>query len=162
MIAWMLGKLKALFLVAAVGGPALAGWMWWDEMRIRDVETRGVAATATIEGATRVKRRRSGTSYDVDLGWNDAKGQARSAKRVAVSSAFATQIIRDDRIVRDKVRIKYLADDAEAAPILVEDSGRQAETDRELIWVGAGAGALGIAGSLIFLVAGRRRRPEPA
>ena len=162
MIAWIVGKLKTLLLLAAVGGPALAGWMWWDEMRIRDVEARGIEATATIEGATRVRRRRSGTSYDVDLGWQDARGQPRSAKRVAVSGAFAAQIIRDERIVRDKVRIKYLVDDAEATPILVEDSSRQAETDRELIWIGAGAGAVGIAGSLILLLGARRRRPEPA
>ena len=156
MLAWILGKMKSLFLLAAIGGPALAGWMWWDEMRIRDVEQRGLEATATIEGATKVKRRRSGTSYDVDLAWKAGNGEARSAKRVPLSAAFAASIIRDDRIIRNSVRIKYLADDAEAQPIMLEDAGRQAETDRELMWVGAGAGAIGILGSLVFLVAGRR------
>ena len=158
MIAWLLGKLKSLFLLAAVGGPALAGYMYWDETRMRDVETRGADATARIEGATRVKRRRSATSYDVDLVWKDRGGAERRARRVAVSQVFAGEIIRDDRIVRDSVRIRYLADDPEAKPILVEDAGRQAEGDRELIWVGAGAGVIGIVGSLVLLLAGRRAK----
>lgn len=158
MIAWILGKLKALFLLAALGGPALAGYMWWDAQHIKDVETRGLEATAVIDGATRTKRRRGGTSYDVSLAWKDQQGAAREAKSVAVSTTFANQIIRNDKIIRDKVRIKYLADDADAKPILIEDAGRQAETDNDLMWVGAGAGAIGILGSLIFLVTGRRRQ----
>lgn len=158
MLAWIFGKLKTLLLLAAIGGPALAGYMWWDEMRIRDVETRGIETVATIESATRVKRRRGGTSYDVDLAWQDKAGKQRNAKRVAVSTAFAGLIIRDDRIIRDKLRIKYLPDEIDATPILVEDAGRQAETDRDLMWVGAGAGAVGLVGWLLMLLAGRRRQ----
>lgn len=157
MIGWIVGKLKSLFLIAAIGGPALAGYMWWDAEHIRDVEARGLEVTATIDGATRTKRRRGGTSYDVNLAWKDQKGTARTATAVSVSTAFASQIIHDDKIVRDKVRIKYLTDDLDAKPILLEDADRQASTDRELIWVGAGAGAVGIIGSLLFLLVGRRR-----
>lgn len=162
MIAWIFGKLKALFLLAAIGGPAVAGYMWWDAERIKDVETRGVEATAAIEGATRTKRRRGGTSYDIDLAWKDQKGAAREAKKVYVSTTFANQIIRNERIIRDKVKIKYLADDADAKPILIEDAGRQAEADTDLMWIGAGTGAVGILGSLIFFAAGRFRRAQPA
>lgn len=160
MIAWIFSKIKSLFLLAAIGGPALAGFMWWDAQRITDVETRGLEATAIIDGATRTKRRRGGTSYDVTLAWKDTKGGTRNAKDVAVSTTFANQIIRDGKIIRDKVKIKYLADDADAKPILIEDAGRQAETDNELIWVGAGAGAVGVLGSLIFFLTGRRRQEE--
>lgn len=162
MLGWLFGKLKTLFLIAALGGPALAGFMWWDEQRIKEVETKGLEATATIDGATRTKRRRSGESYDVNLSWKDQKGQPRTAAAVGVSRAFASQIIRDDRIVRDTVKIKYMADDLDAKPILLEDVGRQAETDRELMWVGAGAGVVGLAGSLLFLLVGRRRQTGEA
>ena len=158
MIGWIFGKLKSLFLLAALGGPALAGFMWWDAEHIKDVETRGVEATAAINGATRVKRRRGGTSYEIDLGWKDQKGEARAATAVSISNAFADHIIRDEKIIRDTVRIKYLADDLDAKPILLEDAARQADTDRELIWVGAGAGVIGICGSLIFFLSARRKR----
>lgn len=162
MLDWILGKLKSLCLIAAIGGPALAGYMWWDAEHIKDVEARGIEATATIDGATRTKRRRGGTSYDVNLAWKDQRGEARTATAVSISTAFATQIIRDEKIVRDNVKIKYLADDLEAKPILIEDADRQASTDQELIWVGAGAGAVGFIGSLLFLLGGRRRKAETA
>lgn len=162
MLSWLFGKLKTLLLLAAVGGPALAGYMWWDETRIKDIEQNGIEATATIDGATRTKRRRSGESYDVNLSWKDQKGQPRTASSVSVSRVFAGQIIRDDKIVRDTVKIKYLSDDLDATPVLIEDAGRQLETDRELMWVGAGAGAVGIVGSLLFFLGGRSRRNEEA
>ncbi len=158
MMAWILAKLKSLFLLAALGGPALAGYTWWDAQHIKDVETRGSEATATIEGATRVNRRRGGTGYDINLAWNDQGGQPRTAERVSVSHTFAGQIIRADKIVRNTVKIKYLADDTEAKPILIEDAGRQVQTDNELVWVGGGVGGAGLLGSLAFLVAGRRRQ----
>lgn len=162
MISWILGKLKGIFLLAAVGGPALAGYMWWDETRIKDIEQNGIEAAASIEGATRTKRRRGGESYDINLAWKDQKGQPRTASAVGVSIAFAGQIIRDDKIIRRSVRIKYLAEDQDAKPILLEDAGRQAETDRELMWVGAGTGVVGILGSLLFFLGGRGRRAGEA
>lgn len=156
-MAWILGKLKSLFLIAAIGGPLLAGYMWWDGQRIKDVETRGLEATAEVTGATRTKRRRGGTSYDVALAWKDQKGAARTAENVSISHAFANAIIKDEKIVRNAVKIKYLGDDATAEPIIVEDASRQAEGDQDLVYVGAGAGAVGILGSLLFFLFGRRR-----
>ncbi|MEZ5857179.1 MAG: hypothetical protein R3D67_21480, partial [Hyphomicrobiaceae bacterium] len=161
MVDWIFRKLKSLFLIAAVGGPVVSAMMWWDAQHIREVDQRGIVTAATIDGATRTKRRRSGTSYSVNLSWKDGKGQVRAASDVSISNAFAAQIIRDGRIVRNDARIKYLVEDMEAKPILLEDAAHQLNTDRELIWVGLGAGVIGALGSGFFFM-GRRQKPEEA
>ena len=41
--------------------------------------------------------------------------------------------------------------------IIADDAAKQADQDREMIYVGAGAGAIGIVGSALFFLLGRRR-----
>ena len=157
---WIVVRLKSLFVIAAIGGPLLAGYMWWDGQRIKDVETRGIETTAGITGATRTRRRRGGTSYSLALAWKDAAGNTRTADDVSVSRAFADQIIQDDKIVGGEVHIKYLEDDMTASPILLEDSARLAETDQNLMYVGGAAGVIGIVGLLLLRLGGRRRSKQ--
>ncbi len=157
MIAWLVGKIRWLLLIAAVGGPGMAYLGWSDQNRIKEVEEKGVEAVASIEGATRRKGRRSGTSYSVNLAWKDQKGQVQKAEKISVSQAFAAQIIRDDKIVRDTLKIKYLPDELDASPVIVEDAQRQEENDAFMMQAGLGAGALGIVGSGIMLLMRRRR-----
>ncbi len=125
MLAWLIDKVRWLLLIAAVGGPALAYFSWSDAERIRDVETNGVEAVALIEGATRTQRRRGGTSYALDLAWKDGKGGVRKAEKVSVSRAFAEQVVKNDKLTRNSLRIKYLRDDATVTPVVVEDASRQ-------------------------------------
>jgi hypothetical protein len=162
MLAWLIDKVRWLLLIAAVGGPALAYYSWSDAERIRDVETNGVEAVAVIEGATRTQRRRGGTSYSLDLAWKDSKGGVRKAEKVGVSRAFADQIVRNDKLTRDAVRIKYLRDDPTVTPVLVEDANRQEEQDAFMVQAGVGAGAVGIAGSALMLLLRRRRQTAEA
>lgn len=162
MVSWLLRKMKSIFLIAALGGPALAAYMWWDGERIKDVEARGVEAVATIEGATRKKGRRSSTHYEVNLAWQDGSGQKRSAEGLSISNAFASRIITGDHLIRKSVRIKYLSDDTATDPILIDDAQHQAKTDQELVWAGAGAGVVGWIGALIFFLTGRRKKETEA
>ena len=158
MLAWLIDKVRWLLLIAAVGGPAVAYFSWSDAERIRDVETNGVEAVAVIEGATRSQRRRGGTSYSLDLAWKDGKGAVRKAEKVGVSRAFADQIIQNDKLTRNAVRIKYLRDDPTISPLLIEDASRQEEQDAFMVQAGIGAGAVGIAGSAVMLLLRRRRQ----
>ncbi|MDR6870678.1 hypothetical protein J2Y55_001678 [Bosea sp. BE125] len=160
-IGWAIGKIKWLLLIAAVGGPVIAYMSWADGERVKHVAAQGIETQASIESATRTKRRRGGTSYAVDLAWKDAKGEERKAEKVAVSLGFANQIIRAEKIVADTVWIKYLPDEpGKDAVILRDDAEAQANTDQELIYVGAGAGVVGIIGSALFFLSGRRRKDE--
>ena len=161
MLGWLFDKLKWLLLIAAVGGPFIAFISWQDEQRRHEVMASGVEADAAIEGATRTKGRRGGTTYKVALSWSDAQGTTRTAKDVAVSHGYADRIIRDDKIIADTTRIRYIADSGEEQNVIIaEDEAYQERTDHEMIYVGAVAGLVGLIGSgLIFLV-GRRRKEQ--
>jgi hypothetical protein len=159
-IGWIAGKIKWLLLIAAVGGPVVAYMSWQDGERVKKVVAEGIEAQASVEGATRTKRRRSGTSYTVDLAWKDASGQDRKAEKVSISHQFANRIISNDRLTVDTLPIKYLAtEQGKDSVIIRDDADQQADLDHEMIYVGAGAGIIGILGSGLWFLLGRRR-PE--
>jgi hypothetical protein len=160
MLSWLFGKIKLLFGIAAIGGPIMAFLGWQDVQRIEQIEKEGVETVAAIDGATRKKSRRGGTTYSVNLAWKDAKGEMRKAEGLSISQAFAGQIIRGDKIVRDAVKVKYLPGDADTKPIIVEDKNRQEESDTFMMQAGMAAGGVGIVGAALMLLFGRRRKEE--
>lgn len=160
-IAWIVDRLRWILAAAAAIGALMVYWGWSDAARIRDIETNGIETTAVIEGATRTKRRRGGETYSLKLSWRDANGQTQTAERVTISSTFARQIISDNRISRQAVRIKYLPETTlDSAPIVLEDAARQEEQDDFMMKFGGGIAATGIVGSALFFLIGRRRRSE--
>jgi hypothetical protein len=162
-LAWIVDRLRWLLLGAAGLGAVLVYFGWSDAARIREVETNGIEAVARIEGATRRKGRRSGESYSLKLIWRDNKGAVQTHEKVNISNTFARQIIANDQIVRDAVRIKYLPDATiDSVPLVLEDAGRQEEQDAFLMQLGFGLAGVGAVGSGLFFLIGRRRREEPA
>ncbi len=157
-LAWIVDRLRWLFLIATGIGVVLVYMGWTDGARVRDLQANGVEATATINGATRTKGRRSGESYSLKLSWRDAKGALLTSDRVSVSSAFARKIIRDDRVILDRVRIKYLADGIDSPPLVLDDAARQAETDDFMLTMGLGLAGGGAVCSLLTFLLTRRRR----
>lgn len=165
MAGWILGKLKWLTVLCAVGGPILAFACWQDGNRRRDVMATGLQAEATIESATRVKRRRGGTSYKLDLSWTDAGGLRRKVEAVSISHALAAQVIVENRLAIDSLPIKYVPGEsgslkADENVIVLDDTAYQEQTDQELVYAGAGAGVLGLIGSALFFLPRRRRQHE--
>lgn len=161
-LAWIVDRVRWLLLAAIGVGALFVYWGWSDTTRIRDIEANGVEAVAAIEGATRSKRRRSGSeSFALKLVWRDAKGAVRTHDGVTISNTFARQIIVNDKIVRDSVRIKYVpgADaDSMPMPIVLDDANRQQSEDDFMIWMGAGIAGAGALGSGLMFLFGRRRR----
>jgi hypothetical protein len=151
-------------MLGAVGlGAFLVYSGWSDAARIRDVETNGIEAVAGIDGATRIKRRRGGESYSLKLVWRDSKGGVQTHDKVAISNTFAQQIIVNDRIMRQAVRIKHLPDATiDSVPIVLEDAARQEEQDQSMMTFGFGLVGVGVVGSGLFFLVGRRRRNDPA
>jgi hypothetical protein len=160
-LAWIVDRLRWLFLIVTGIGVVLVYLGWTDAARIRDLQANGVVATATIEGATRTKRRRGGESYTLKLSWRDAKGTLQTSDRVSVSNAFALRIIRDGKIMLNQVRIKYLAD-IDSEPLVIDDASRQAETDDFMLTIGAYLTGGGAVGALLFFLLARRRRDAVA
>ncbi len=157
MISWILGKAKWLLLVAMVGGPVAAYFGYSTAAEMKDVLAKGQDATAAIEGGAVRKGRRSGTSYSIDLQWTDKSGARQSADKVPISAAMADQIIVGDKLVRDAVKIKYLAGTPQAKPIILEDVERQIRNNEEMVPFMIGAGVLGAIGSAFLFMWGRRR-----
>lgn len=156
MLSWIIGKLKWLCLLAAVGGPVMAYFGYSSAVEMKDVLANGVETTAVIDGGAVRKGRRSGTSYSLDLHWNDKAGARQQAEKVSISSALADKIIVGDKLVRDKLTIKYLAGAAEVKPVILEDAARQIGNNEQMVPVMIGAGVLGAIGSAFFLMRGRR------
>jgi hypothetical protein len=157
-LGWIVDRLRWLFLIATGIGVVLVYMGWSDGSRIRDLQANGIEATAIIDGATRTKGRRSGESFTLKLSWRDAKGALLTSDRVPVSNEFARRIIRNDKVVLDRVRIKYLADGIDAPPLVLDDAARQAERDDFMLTLGLGlAGGGAVCSLLMFLLARRRR-----
>lgn len=159
MVGWILGKLKWLLIVAAIGGPVSAYVGWTDVDRVNQVVAKGVETEALITGATRKKGRKSGTSYYVDITWKDSKGEVQRASDIHMSGAMARKLIRDDKIVVDSVRIKHLAElSGKDGVVLVDDANEELDLDRFMMYGGAIVGLIGIIGcALMFGVFGRRK-----
>ena len=152
MMAWIVGKVKWLLLIGAVGGPVMAYLGYSGAVEIRDVLAQGQEATATIDGGSIRKGRKSGTSYSVNLSWTDKTGQKLTADKVSITSRLADQIIVGDKIVRDTVKIKYLAGAAETKPVILEDAELKITNSQEMVPLGLGACLVGAIGSAFFLL----------
>lgn len=160
-VSWIMGKLKWLLVIAALGGPFLAYISWEDGERVKRVAAEGVEAQASVEGATRTRSRRGVTSYSLDLAWKDADGQSHTAEKVSISRDFADRIIVNDRLTVDTLRIKYLPGEAGKSGVIIQDdAAKQADLDHEMVYLGAGAGVIGVLGSAGFFLMGRRRSEQ--
>lgn len=159
MIDWILGKLKWLLIVAAIGGPVSAYIGWTDVDRVNQVVAKGVETEALITGARSKKGRKSGTSYYVDLAWKDSKGEMQRASDIHMSGAMARRLITDNKIVVDSVKIKHLAElPGKEGVVLVDDASEELDLDRFMMYGGAIAGVVGLIGcAFMFGLFGRRR-----
>ncbi len=157
-IGWVTSKIKWLLVIAAIGGPVVAYMSWQDGERVKKIAAEGIEAQASVEGATRTKRRRSGTSYTIDLAWKDASGQDRTAEKISISHQFASRIIANDKLTVDMVPIRYLpGEQGKEGVIVTDDAEQQADLDHDMIYVGGVAGAVGIIGCGLWLMMARRR-----
>src|SRR5262245_2524642 len=161
-LAWIgdLRQARRVFLVATVIGAGLFYFRWSEVTRIREVESNGIEAVATVEGATRTTRGTS-ESYTLRLVWRDARGITQSDDKVRISNAFAREIFSAGKIVRGTVRIKYLP---HSMPVVLEDAPYRQWKEEDLVgWLGAGIACVGAVGfGVTTFMLGRRRRREEA
>ena len=159
-MSWVLGKIKWVLLMAAVGGPFLAYTSYTEATEIDEVLAKGVDAIAVIDGGTVRKGRRSGTSYSINLSWPDKTGKKQVAEKVTITAALASQIIVGDNLVRDTVKIKYLPDTPDVKPVIIEDAKQRLQNSAEMMPVGLVGGAVGALGAAAFFFFGRRKQAD--
>lgn len=160
MIGWIVGKIKWLFVLAAIGGPFIAYVGWEDSNRIKEIQSKGIETVAVVTGATIRKKRGRTTGYRLKLSWKDNKGVVRKADRVSISTSYGSKIIADGKIKVAAIRIKYLADKAEEKPLVVPDMDNQTSNAKLMIPAGLGGGLIGLLGAFGFFFIGRRRRSQ--
>jgi hypothetical protein len=160
MLAKWLSNLKWALVIAIFAGPAFAYWSYTEAQTLKRVMAEGVEATAVVDGGEVRSGRRSGTSYKIHAIWTDAAGAER-AEDISISSEYAGKVIEGDFLVVDSVVVKYLASDASVPAVVVEDAPQQIADKELFMWLGAGAGVVGLIGSAIFFLVGRKK-PQPA
>jgi hypothetical protein len=125
MLAWIMKRVKILLWVMAVSPLLLVGFSLFDTYYAypikKEIFDKGTETMASVEGGTRSKRRRSGTSFSVNLAWKDKSGAPRSAEKVSISTTLADKLIKNDALIVDALKIKYLEGDAEATPLVLAD-----------------------------------------
>lgn len=156
MIAKWLSNLKWALLIAIVAGPGFAYFMWTELETIKRVSTSGVETVAMVDGGESRSGRRSGTTYKIHAIWLDANN-AQRAENIAISSEYAHKIIEDDFLTVETVNVKYLADDPKAPVFVSEDLPQQVQDKEIMIWLAVGAGVVGLVGSAIFFLMGRKK-----
>jgi hypothetical protein len=125
MISWIVRRLKLLLWGMAVSPLLFLGYGLYDQF-VRFPEQKAVYDTGTevaahIDGGTRTKRRRSGTSFSVNLTWTDKAGKQRTAEKLSIGQALASKIIQNDQLIVDTLKIKYLEADDSVAPLVLAE-----------------------------------------
>ena len=162
MLARWLSNLKWALVIAIFAGPAFAYWSYTEAQTTKRIMADGVEATAVVDGGEIRSGRRSGTSYKIHAVWTDQAGAER-AENISISSEYAHKIIDgEDYLLIESVVVKYLANEPTVKAIVAEDGPTQVADDELMIMLGAGAGVLGLIGSAIFFLVGRKKKPEPA
>lgn len=160
MLAKWLSNLKWALVLAIFAGPAFAYFSYTEAQAIKLVADEGVEATAVVDGGESRSGRRSGTSYTIHAIWTGEGGVER-AEDIDISSEYADTIIDGDYLLIETVVVKYLPNDPAAKAIVAEDAPLRIADKELMMWLGAGAGVLGLVGSAGFFLFGRKKR-EPA
>lgn len=159
MVGWIVSRLKWFGFIMALSAWFLPYAAYTNAERETRFVREGRDAVGVIDGATQTIVRRRGASITVDLTWRNDKGQNRQAQSVSISSDLADKIIRDNKFVQDRLKIRYVPDDASAGAIVTENKVLEA---REPISAAFGtlpmALPLSISGFALFYFLWRRGR----
>ena len=158
MIGWLLSRIKWLGLLAA-GAPFLFGPMeYMSATDTNEMRANGVEAVAEIEGGKKTTRRRSGTSFSVNLAWKDKSGKEIKAEGVKIGSSVASRIIRNDMLVEDTIKIRYLPDDPSKAPVIASELGEGGDPIMMALTTAGIFTPTAILGGLLFFFLHRREK----
>ena len=161
MLANWLSNIKWALVLAIFAGPAFAYWSFTEGQTFKHVMADGVEVNAVVDGGETSSGRRRATTYKIHAIWQDDKGAER-AENIEISSEYAHRIIEGDYLTIDSANVKYLPNEPEVAALVSEDGPQRIKDKEMMTYLGAGAGGIGLVGSGVFFLFGRRKKPEPA
>lgn len=165
---WLVGFLRDIFMaivsrlrllapIAAAVGIVFLGIGWLTDSVEHQIRTSGVETTAQIAKTTVVSRRRGSPTYELQLAWNTIAGGERTYEKVRISNKFAETFVKDGRVFRQTVAVKYLPDRSDVAPLVLDDFGIDDEKRTERwVWLWMAIGGLAASAWLFWP---RRQRP---
>jgi hypothetical protein len=156
-----LSQWKWALVIAIFAGPAFAYWSYTEGQTYKRIMAEGVETTATIDGGESTTRRGVTTSTKINAVWQTA-GNVERKEAIEVSSEYAKKIIDGDYLTIEEAKIKYLPNELEAGALVTEDGPQRIKDKEMMMYLGAGAGVIGLIGAPIVFLAGRRKKPEPA
>jgi hypothetical protein len=158
MIGFLLRRFKWLALLSTLLPFGLGPMEYVSTQDANEMRANGVEAVADIDGGTRTKRRRSGTSFSINLSWKDAAGKTRTAEKVSIGRSLADKLIRDDQLIVDKIKIRYLPLQPETAPVAVEELRAGGDPLTNALQLAGATLPISLVGGLIFFFMHRRDR----
>jgi hypothetical protein len=161
MLANWLSQWKWALVIAIFAGPAFAYWSFTEGQTFKRIMADGIETTAVVDGGESRTRRGVTTSTKIHAIWTDANGAER-AESIEVSSEYAKKIIDGDYLVIEEAKIKYLPDEPDVEAIVTEDGPQRVKDEEMMMYLGGGAGVIGLIGAPIVFLAGRKKKPEPA
>jgi hypothetical protein len=162
MLGWILRRIKwaALALLAL---PFLFAFISYTTTAdTNEMLQDGVETVAQIEGGKRRTGRRSGTSFSLNLTWQDAQGKPRSATGVTIPRALADRIIVDDMLTIDTLKIRYLPNDTSKNPVLADGLGKVGNPIQAAVSAAATTLPMALLGGLVFWFLRRRDQRQAA
>ena len=114
----------------------VGGYFFWEEkQRIALVDAQGIETTATlIQIRQQTSSQTNSTSYWADIRWRDQTGAERRMEKIPVTGTFARRVLRDGRLVQRETRIKYLPEQPEVRPVLLEDGAHNNWKTPAMMW----------------------------
>lgn len=103
-------------VIALIGGAFLAFQTWSDTRAVEAMASRGTAIRADI-----LEVRGTSSAPSVRLAWKDGQGAIRHYGPMPVSEAFWRKITRNGELLVKQTDIRYLEDDPQVKPTIVED-----------------------------------------
>jgi hypothetical protein len=151
-------QLKWALVIAIVAGPVFAYFSYTTATRIERVMASGVEYTAAVTGGV-VERGRRGTvrAYKLQLGWVDGDG-APHADSLKISSTYAHQIFVDDYVTLETAQVRYLPSEIDGPVVVAADGPQRIADERMNMWLGIGAGILGLILAPIWFWMDHRRK----
>ena len=140
---WLFGF---FFLLFGVGGGLLLRMSLHDQHVFEAMMDHGTETMAAITRAEVSYDSKSRPSYTAELAWVDAAGNPQSFPPTHISPAFWHHITRSDGSLGvTKTRMRYLASDPTARPVIMADFAERQFQDKFGVW----AGYIGIAAGVI-------------
>ncbi len=112
------------------------GYVFWEEnVRAQRVGAEGIETTAHIINLRQQIDSKHRKTYWADIKWRDQTGAERQQTRIMISGTYARRVSKDGRRVVREARIKYMPDEPNIIPLILDDVARNSYQLPAMMWL---------------------------